>query len=97
LNTSLDSSNINEGNLPQYFENEEVNTKISIKKLPNQTQTAFSWKSYSNNRIVTNKEVPSEEQKYQNIPNDTFSVVDDDTKGVRMLAYMQWSGLARCL
>lgn len=43
--------------------------------------------------MVTNKEVHSKEQKYQNITNDTFSVIDD-TKRVRMLPYMQWSGVA---
>ncbi|XP_060864479.1 exonuclease 1 [Metopolophium dirhodum] len=75
LNTSLNSSNINEGNIPQCLENEEVNTKTLIKKLPNQTQTAFSWKSYSNNKVH------STEQEYQNSPDDTFSVIDD-TKGV---------------
>lgn len=77
LNTSLNSSNFNEGNIPQCLENEEVDTKILNKKLSNQIQTAFSWKSYSNNRMVTNKEVHSKEQKYQNITNDTFSVIDD--------------------
>jgi len=93
LNTSLNSSNIDVGNIPQCLENEEVNTKTLIKKLPNQNQTAFSWKSYSNNRMVTNNEIHREEQKYQNSPNDTFSEIDD-TKEVRMLAYMQSSGVA---
>jgi len=87
LNTSLNSSHINEENIPQCLKNEEVNTKILIKKLPNQTQTAFSWKSYSNNRMVANKEVHSAEQKNQNSTNDTFSVIDD-IKVVRILAYM---------
>lgn len=77
LNTSLNSSNINERNIPHCLENEEVNTKTLIKKLPNQTQTAFSWKSYSNNQMVTNNKVHSEEQEYQNSPDDTFSVIDD--------------------
>jgi len=93
LNTSLNSSNINERNIPHCLENEEVNTKTLINKLPNQTQTAFSWKSYSNNQMVTNNKVHSEEQEYQNSPDDTFSVIDD-TKEVRMLAYMQWSRVA---
>jgi len=87
LNTSLNSSNIDEGNISQCLENEEVTPKTLIKKLPNQTQTAFSWKSYSNTRMVTSNEVHSEEQKFQNSPDDTFSIFDD-TKGVRILAHM---------
>jgi len=92
LNISSNSINIKEENIPQCLENEEVNTKTLVKKLPDRTQTAFSWKSYSNSKMVTN-EVYSEVQKYQNSPNDTFSVIND-SKEVRMLAYMQWSGVA---
>lgn len=90
LNTSLNSDHINEGDILQCLENEEVSKKTLNKKLPNLTQTAFNWKSYSNNRMVTNKEIHNEEQKFQNSSNDTFSVIDD-IKRVRMLAYMQWS------
>lgn len=92
MNISSNSINIKEENIPQCLENEEINTKTLIKKLPNQTQTAFSWKSHSNTKMVTNDEVHSEVKKYQNSPNDSFSVIDD-TKEVRMLAYMWWSGV----
>jgi len=86
LNTSLNSSHIKKGNI-RCLENEEVNTQTLNKISPNQRQTAFSWKSYTNNKMVTNKEIHNEEQKYQNSPNDTFSVIDD-IKRVRMLACM---------
>ncbi|KAF0766292.1 Uncharacterized protein FWK35_00009101 [Aphis craccivora] len=81
LNTSLNSSNIIEENLQQLqcLENKEIDTKTFNKKLPSQTLSAFSWKSYSNNRMVTNKEKPSEEQKYQNNSN-YFTSVDKDIK-----------------
>ncbi|XP_026814231.1 exonuclease 1 isoform X1 [Rhopalosiphum maidis] len=81
-NIFLNTNNINEGNLLQLscLENEEVKTKTFNKKLPSQTLSAFSWKSYSNNRMVTNKEL-NEEQKYQNNSNDCTSV-DNDTKKV---------------
>jgi len=89
LNVSLNSSNIIEENLQQLqcLENKEVDTKTFNKKLPSQTLSAFSWKTYSNNRMVTNKEKPSEEQKYQNNSN-YFTSVDKDTKKVSILAYM---------
>lgn len=83
LNISMNSSNIKEENIPQLqcLENEEVITKTLNKKLSIQMQTAFSWKSYSNNRMVTNKEIHNEKQKYQNNPNDSISI-NDDTKEV---------------
>ncbi|XP_025193704.1 exonuclease 1 isoform X2 [Melanaphis sacchari] len=81
LNISLNSSNINENNLLQSLKNKEVETKTFDKKLPSQMLSAFSWKSYSNSRVVTNKEEYSEEQKYQNNSND-YTSVEDDTKKV---------------
>ncbi|KAE9535858.1 hypothetical protein AGLY_007759 [Aphis glycines] len=81
LNVSLNSNNIIEENSQklQCLDNKKVDTKTFNKKLPSQTLSAFSWKSYSNNRMVTNEENPREEQKYQNNSN-YFTSVDKDTK-----------------
>jgi len=90
MNISLNTRNINEGNLLQLscLENEEVETKTFNKKLPSQTLSAFSWKSYSNNRRVTNKEL-NEEQKYQNNSNNCTSV-DNDTKKVSISLHIYY-------
>lgn len=88
MNTSLNSSNIIEENKLHSLENKEINTKITNTKLPNQTQASFNWKSYSNNKMVINKEVHcEEEQKYQNNPNDSI-LVNDDAKKVRIYLYI---------
>lgn len=72
LNTS---SNSTEENKSQSIENEKITeTNAFHNNTPNTTQKAFSWKSFSNNKIY-------EEKKYQKIvphnsENDSISIID---------------------
>lgn len=86
---SLNSSDINEENKSQSFENEKI-TEInrSFKKTPNRVDKAFSWESYSQNISVTNNDESQHQKVNPHVSQNDGSSMSDDTIKVKILSVL---------